>query len=40
MKISEFILKNSDSLSNEELIKIIKASKKINKLNGELILEE
>ncbi|QFP41608.1 flagellar biosynthesis protein FlgA [Borrelia miyamotoi] len=40
MKISEFILKNSDSLNNEEIIKIIKASKKINKLNGELILEE
>ncbi|BCR22180.1 flagellar basal body P-ring protein FlgI [Borrelia sp. HM] len=40
MTISEFILKNSDTLSNEELIKIIKVSKKINRLNGELILEE
>ena len=40
MTISGFILKNSDTLNNEELIKIIKVAKKINKLNGELILEE
>ncbi|WP_445436167.1 flagellar basal body P-ring protein FlgI [Candidatus Borreliella tachyglossi] len=40
MKLNEFISKNSNTFSNEELIQIIKASKKINKLNGELILEE
>ncbi|AHH12801.1 Flagellar P-ring protein flgI [Borrelia hermsii YBT] len=40
MKLNEFISKNSDMFSNEELIKIIKAAKKINKLHGELILEE
>ncbi|AEL18935.1 flagellar P-ring family protein [Borreliella bissettiae DN127] len=40
MKLNEFILKNSDNLSNKELIQIIQAAKKINKLNGELILEE
>ncbi|AHH08740.1 flagellar basal body P-ring protein FlgI [Borrelia anserina] len=40
MKINEFISKNSDNLNNEELIKVIKAAKKINKLHGELILEE
>ncbi|UPA13586.1 flagellar basal body P-ring protein FlgI [Borrelia turicatae] len=40
MKINEFISKNSNMLSNEELIKVIKAAKKINKLHGELILEE
>ncbi|AHE63079.1 flagellar basal body P-ring protein FlgI [Borrelia parkeri] len=40
MKLNEFISKNSNTLSNEELIKVIKAAKKINKLHGELILEE
>ncbi|UPA09452.1 flagellar basal body P-ring protein FlgI [Borrelia nietonii YOR] len=40
MKLNEFISKNSDTLSNEELIKVIKAAEKINKLHGELILEE
>ncbi|WKD01086.1 flagellar basal body P-ring protein FlgI [Borreliella americana] len=40
MKLNEFILKNSNNLSNKELIQIIQAAKKINKLNGELILEE
>ncbi|UPA12413.1 flagellar basal body P-ring protein FlgI [Borrelia venezuelensis] len=40
MKVNEFISKNSNMLSNEELIKVIKAAKKINKLHGELILEE
>ncbi|OJH14832.1 flagellar basal body P-ring biosynthesis protein FlgA [Borreliella bissettiae] len=40
MKLNEFILKNSDNLSNKELIQIIQAAKKINKLNGELVLEE
>ncbi|MCD2401415.1 flagellar basal body P-ring protein FlgI [Borreliella bissettiae] len=40
MKLNEFILKNSDNLSNKELIQIIQAAKKINKLHGELILEE
>ncbi|WP_330730144.1 flagellar basal body P-ring protein FlgI [Borrelia turicatae] len=40
MKVNEFISKHSNMLSNEELIKVIKAAKKINKLHGELILEE
>ncbi|WP_301409832.1 flagellar basal body P-ring protein FlgI [Borreliella tanukii] len=40
MKLNEFILKNSNNLSNKELIQIIQAAQKINKLNGELILEE
>ncbi|EED29175.1 flagellar P-ring protein FlgI [Borreliella garinii PBr] len=40
MKLNEFILKNSNNLSNKELIQIIQAAKKINKLDGELILEE
>ncbi|SCW26425.1 flagellar P-ring protein precursor FlgI [Borreliella japonica] len=40
MKLNEFLLKNSDNLSNKELIQIIQAAQKINKLNGELILEE
>ncbi|WNY64375.1 flagellar basal body P-ring protein FlgI [Borreliella americana] len=40
MKVNEFILKNSNNLSNKELIQIIQAAKKINKLNGEIILEE
>lgn len=40
MKLKEFILKNSNNLSNKELIQIIQAAKKINKLDGELILEE
>ncbi|AJA90548.1 flagellar basal body P-ring biosynthesis protein FlgA [Borreliella chilensis] len=40
MKLNEFILKNSNNLSHKELIKIIQAAQKINKLNGELILEE
>ncbi|UER67915.1 flagellar basal body P-ring protein FlgI [Borrelia sp. BU AG58] len=40
MNLNEFISKNSDSLTIEELITIIKKSKKINKLHGELILEE
>ncbi|UGQ17547.1 flagellar basal body P-ring protein FlgI [Borrelia sp. RT1S] len=40
MSLSEFISKNADELTNDELITIIKKSKKINKLNGELILEE
>ncbi|UPA18225.1 flagellar basal body P-ring protein FlgI [Borrelia sp. MN22-0132] len=40
MKLNEFISKNSNTLSNEELIKVIKAAKKINKLHGELILGE
>nr|WP_267508250.1 flagellar basal body P-ring protein FlgI [Borreliella bavariensis] len=39
MKLNEFILKNSNNLSNKELIQIIQAAKKINKLDGELILE-
>ncbi|WNY69874.1 flagellar basal body P-ring protein FlgI [Borreliella andersonii] len=40
MKLNEFISKNSNNLSNKELIQIIQAAQKINKLNGELILEE
>lgn len=40
MKLNEFISENSNTLNNEELIKVIKAAKKINKLHGELILEE
>ncbi|WP_151073670.1 flagellar basal body P-ring protein FlgI [Borreliella turdi] len=40
MKLNEFLLKNSNNLSNKELIQIIQAAQKINKLNGELILEE
>lgn len=40
MKLNEFILKNSNNLSHKELIQIIQAAKKINKLDGELILEE
>ncbi|AYE36619.1 flagellar biosynthesis protein FlgA [Borrelia turcica IST7] len=40
MNLNEFISKNSETLTSEELITIIKKSKKINKLNGELILEE
>ncbi|MCD2382532.1 flagellar basal body P-ring protein FlgI [Borreliella americana] len=40
MKVNEFILKNSNNLSNKELIQIIQAAKKINKLNGEIILEK
>ncbi|WP_215537409.1 flagellar basal body P-ring protein FlgI [Borreliella bavariensis] len=40
MKLNEFILKNSNNFSNKELIQIIQAAKKINKLDGELILEE
>ncbi|WKC58304.1 flagellar basal body P-ring protein FlgI [Borrelia sp. P9F1] len=40
MNLSEFISKNVNALTNDELITIIKKSKKINKLNGELILEE
>ncbi len=40
MKLNEFILKNSNNLSNKELIQLIQAAKKINKLDGELILEE
>ncbi|WKC81051.1 flagellar basal body P-ring protein FlgI [Borreliella tanukii] len=40
MKLNEFILKNSNNLSNKELIQIIQAAQKINKLNRELILEE
>ncbi|WKC79216.1 flagellar basal body P-ring protein FlgI [Borreliella turdi] len=40
MKLNEFLLKNSNNLSSKELIQIIQAAQKINKLNGELILEE
>ncbi|WKC76458.1 flagellar basal body P-ring protein FlgI [Borreliella valaisiana] len=40
MKLNEFILKNSKNLNHKELIQIIQAAQKINKLNGELILEE
>ncbi|EEF81460.1 flagellar basal body P-ring protein FlgI [Borreliella valaisiana] len=40
MKLNEFILKNSNNLSHKELIQIIQAAQKINKLNGELILGE
>ncbi|MBB6212881.1 flagellar basal body P-ring protein FlgI [Borreliella californiensis] len=40
MNLNEFILKNNKNLSNKELIQIIQAAQKINKLNGELILEE
>ncbi|WP_038363619.1 flagellar basal body P-ring protein FlgI [Borrelia persica] len=40
IKLNEFISNNSDKLSNQELIKIIKRADKIHKLYGELILEE
>ena len=40
MNLNEFISKIQKHFNSEELITIIKKSKKINKLNGELILEE